>query len=199
VQSLRDKFEESRHRINQGRDMDSTGTEPLFYLVFPVNEILEVKRHTKAWTAKLSNDGWNVILLSMADAVQQVLRGNKLRQLWLQSEQQILNQTEKNNRPIDFREINKTLAAALVEGSELQDLIEAKLQAAEKQHKGLLLITDLEALHPYLRINTIESKLQGRVRGPVVILYPGKREGKTSLRFLEFYPADPNYRSEHIG
>jgi hypothetical protein len=33
----------------------------------------------------------------------------------------------------------------------------------------------------------------------VLVLYPGKREGKTSLRFLGFYPPDPNYRSEHIG
>jgi hypothetical protein len=199
VQSLRDKFEELRLRISQGRDMDSTGADPLFYLVFTVGEIIDVKRHTKAWCAKLSNDGWNVVLLSMADAVQKVLRENKLRQLWLKSERQILSQAEESCKPIDFREINKTLAAALVQGNELQELIESKLQLAESEHRGLLLITDLEALHPYLRINAIESKLQGRVRCPVVILYPGKREGKTSLRFLEFYPADPNYRSEHIG
>jgi hypothetical protein len=199
VKSLRDKFEELRYSIGQGRDVDSTGAEPLFYLVFPVEEILEVKRHTKAWCAKLSNDGWKVVILSMAEAVQRVLRGNKLRPFWLLSEHQILRQAEQSGRPIDFREINKTLAAALVEGTELQDLIESHLQGAEKQQKGLLLITDLEALHPYLRINAIESKLQGQVRCPVVILYPGKREGKTSLRFLEFYPADPNYRSEHIG
>lgn len=199
MQSLRDKFEELRHRISQGRDMDSTGAEPIFYLVFPVGEILEVKRHTKAWSAKLGNDGWNVIPLSMAETVQTVLRGNKLRQMWLRSEHQILIQAERNHRPIDCREINKTLAAALVEGNELQTVIESKLQIAEKQQKGLLLITDLEALHPYLRINAIESKLQGRLHCPVVILYPGKREGRTSLRFLEFYPADPNYRSEHIG
>jgi hypothetical protein len=37
------------------------------------------------------------------------------------------------------------------------------------------------------------------IRCPIIVLYPGRREGKTSLRFLEFYPADPNYRSEHIG
>ena len=81
----------------------------------------------------------------------------------------------------------------------LQAIIDNKLAAAADQPHGLLLITDLEALHPYLRMNTIEAKLQGKIRCPVVVLYPGKREGKTSLRFLEFYPADPNYRSEHIG
>ena len=74
--------------------------------------------------------------------------------------------------------------------------------AVRLRHRGaaqINFVADLEALHPYLRINSIESKLQGAIRCPVVVLYPGKREGKTSLRFLEFYPADPNYRSEHIG
>jgi hypothetical protein len=199
VQSLKDKFEELRHRLGHGRNIDSTGTEPIFYLVFPVAEILDVKRQTKAWIAKLANDGWNVVALSMAKAVESVLRENKLRGLWLKSERQLLDQALHNGTPLDFRGINKTLSAALTEGAELQNLIESKLQDAESRANGLLLVTDLEALHPYLRINTIESKLQGRVHLPVVVLYPGKREGKTSLRFLGFYPADPNYRSEHIG
>ena len=199
MQSLKDKFEELRHRLGHGRNIDSTGTEPIFYLVFPVAEILEVKRQTKAWIAKLANDGWNVVALSMAKAVESVLRENKLRGLWLKTEHQLLDQSLRNGTLIDFRGINKTLSSALTEGEELQNLIESKLQEAESRANGLLLVTDLEALHPYLRINTIESKLQGRVRRPVVVLYPGKREGKTSLRFLGFYPADPNYRSEHIG
>lgn len=199
MQSLKDKFDELRHRLGHGRNIDSTGTEPIFYLVFPVGEILEVKRQTKAWIAKLANDGWNVVALSMAKAVESVLRENKLRGLWLKTERQLLDQSLRNRTPLDFRAINKTLSAALTEGEELQNLIESKLQEAESRANGLLLVTDLEALHPYLRINTIESKLQGRVRRPVVVLYPGKREGKTSLRFLGFYPADPNYRSEHIG
>jgi len=199
VQSLKDKFDELRHRLGRGRAMDSTGTEPIFYLVFPVADLLEVKRQSKAWMAKLANDGWSVVPLSMAEAVESVLRKNKMRKLWLNSEREILAQTEQQRGALDFREINKTLSAALVEGQGLQDFIESKLEVAESRMNGLLFMTDVEALHPYLRINTIESRLQGRIRCPVVVLYPGKREGKTSLRFLEFYPPDPNYRSEHIG
>lgn len=204
MQSLKDKFDELRYRLGHGRrPLDSSGTAPIFYLVFPNAEILEVKRQTKAWIAKLTNDGWNVVSLSMADALETVLREHKFRKNWLLGEQAILQQAEHSNSPIDFREINKTLSKALCDNSKLSprlsEQIEAKLHVTESQPNGLLLITDLEALHPYLRINTIETSLQGRVRHPTVVLYPGKREGKTSLRFLEFYPADPNYRSEHIG
>jgi hypothetical protein len=114
-------------------------------------------------------------------------------------EKQYLSQAEISGTPIEFGDINKTLAKALTDGSDLIEILKAKVEDASSHPGGLLLLTDLEALHPYLRINSIEAQLQGLIRCPVVVLYPGKREGKTSLRFLEFYPADPNYRSEHIG
>lgn len=197
--SLKDKFDEICLRLGQGRRLESMGSDPIYYLVFPVAEILQVKRQTRSWIPKLENLGWHVTTFSFAEAVNSVLRAHKLRKQWLLGEKAILSQAEKNGAPIDFREINKTLAKALTEGPELLDLLKSKMDEAANQANGLLLLTDLESLHPYLRINSIEAKLQGQIRCPVVVLYPGTREGKTSLRFLEFYPADPNYRSEHIG
>jgi bacteriophage exclusion system BrxB-like protein len=203
VLSLRDKFEELRLRLGTGRRLESAGSDPIFYLVFPVSEILDVKRQTKAWRAKLEHDGWDVVTLSLGETVNEIFRNHRLRQVWLASEQQLLEQAERQHAPLDYRDINKTLAKALSDNSqlapELRTAIDAKLQEVDSKPSGLSLITDLEALHPYLRINTIESYMQGRIHRPVIVLYPGKREGKTSLRFLEFYPADPNYRSDHIG
>lgn len=199
MHSLRDKFDEVCLRLSQGRRLESTGSDPVFYLVFPLSELLAVKRQTKAWVAKLENQGWSVVTFSLAEAVNQLLREHKLRKQWLLGEKLLLAQAEKSGAPLQFAEINKTLAKALTEGPELLERLKAKIEEASAKPSGLLLLTDLEALHPYLRINSIEAQLQGAIRCPVVVLYPGKREGKTSLRFLEFYPADPNYRSEHIG
>ncbi len=199
LKSLKDKFDELCLRLTQGRRLESTSAEPIYYLVFPVKEILDVKRQTPAWVAKLNNKGYHVVSFSMAKAVNSILRGHKLRKQWLIGEKTILDQVEKNSAVIPFADINMTLKKALIEGTTLLDLIKAKIEEASSYPDGLLLLTDLEALHPYLRINSIESQLQGMVKCPVVVLYPGKRDGKTSLKFLEFYPADPNYRSEHIG
>ena len=197
--SLKDKFDELCHRLEQGRRLESTGSDPVYYLVFPVAEILPVKRQTRSWIAKLENAGWSVTTFSFADAVNSILRGHKLRKQWILGEKMLLSQVEKSGAPIDFSQINRTLANALSDGPELLDLLKNRMAAAAEKPNGLLLLTDLEALHPYLRINSIEARLQNQVLCPVIVLYPGKREGKTSLRFLEFYPADPNYRSEHIG
>ena len=197
--SLKDKFAEICLRLGQGRRLESTGSDPIYYLVFPVEEILAVKRQTRAWIATLANQGWTAIPLSMAEAINGILRTHPLRKQWLLAEKMLLQQAEKKNAPLDYGTINKTLAKALTEGTRLTDLLKAKIDEAASTPGGLLLLTDLEALHPYLRINSIEAQLQGMIRCPIIVLYPGRREGKTSLRFLEFYPADPNYRSEHIG
>ena len=199
MHSLKDKFDEVCLRLGQGRSLESSGSDPIYYLVFPVSDILAVKRQTRAWVAKLENQGFQVVAFSMAKAINTVLRGHKLRKQWLIGEKTLLSQAMLSRKPIEFKDINTTLARAVTEGSELLQLLQSKMEEASSHQDGLLLITDLEALHPYLRINSIEAQLQGQVRCPVIVLYPGKREGKTSLRFLEFYPADPNYRSEHIG
>jgi hypothetical protein len=199
MHSLKDKFDEVCLRIGEGRRLESTGSDPIFYLVFPVREILDVKRQTPAWIAKLENQGWRVSTFSMAEEINDLFRGHKLRPQWLLGEKMLLDAAKRKGTAPDYREINKTLAKAITEGGELLARLKAKLAETAASPDGLLLLTDLEALHPYLRINSIEAQIQDLIRCPVVVLYPGKREGKTSLRFLEFYPADPNYRSEHIG
>ena len=199
MHSLKDKFDEVCLRIGEGRRLESTGSDPIFYLVFPVREILDVKRQTPAWIAKLENQGWRVSTFSMAEEINTIFRGHKLRPQWLIGEKMLLDTAKRKGVAPDYREINKTLAKALTEGGELLARLKEKLAETASSPDGLLLLTDLESLHPYLRINSIEAQIQDLIRCPVVVLYPGKREGKTSLRFLEFYPADPNYRSEHIG
>lgn len=199
MHSLKDKFDEVCLRVRDGRRLESTGSAPIYYLVYPVREILEVKRQTKAWVAKLQNQGWNVVTFSFAEAVNSILKNHKLRSTWLIGEKIAMGKAKGAIPAATVAEVNKTLGKALTEGPELLTMVREKMTEAASQSAGLLLLTDLEALHPYLRINSIEAKVQDEVRCPVIVLYPGKRDGKTSLRFLEFYPADPNYRSEHIG
>lgn len=188
--SLQASFDELRERLSSGRSLSNTGDDPVFYLVFKPEEMLEVKRRLKQWVAKLKIDGWEVHLFSMADAVQEILRNHELRDLWLQNE---------TDAPLDFETINATLREALTANNSLKNALKQKLDQLTHQPHALLLVTDLEALHPYLRVGTIELKLQGKFTVPTVFLYPGVRAGKATLRFLGIYPEDGNYRSVHIG
>ncbi|MFN3628790.1 MAG: BREX protein BrxB domain-containing protein [Casimicrobiaceae bacterium] len=190
MSSLKADFDELRERLRHGRELDHASFEPIYYLVFPPEQILEVKRQTPAWVAKLHQDGWNVHTFSMAEQIWALLKDNPLWSLCVK---------EDKSAPLDWPRTNKALADILTADNGLLKRLEHALQPLEGKQNTLLLVTDLEALHPLMRIGAIESQLQGKFHVPTIFLYPGVRTGKTRLKFLGFYPEDGNYRSVHVG
>jgi len=177
--SLEESFEELKRQIKYARRLSNTGDDPVYYLIFRPGEMMRVKQQMKVWKARLKKEEWDVHTLSLAEVVNSFLRSVPLREFWLEA--------EKEN-PLDFESINTTLREALL----YDDVVTERVLT-------VLFITDIEALHPYMRVGAIEQRLQGRVGVPTVILYPGIRTGKSSLKFLGIYPEDGNYRSIHIG
>lgn len=190
MSSLQANFDELIERIRRGRELGHAGFEPIYYLIFEPQRILEVKRKISAWTARLRNEGWEVHCFSIATEIEEILQNDPRRALWLLADRRA---------PQDWQKANQSLANALTNGAALQKRLEGKLAALQGQSNAVVIVTDLEALHPYLRIGAIESQLQGKFNIPTVFLYPGVRTGKTSLKFLGFYPDDGNYRSVHVG
>lgn len=189
MSSLDTDFNELMERVRHGREFGHASFEPIFYLVFRPEQILAVKRHLPAWQSRLRNEGWDVHTFSIAEAVEEILTQAKMRNIWLTADQR---------NPHDWKKTNASLANTVANGA-LQKRLEARLTELEGQARSILLVTDLEALHPYMRIGVIEGQLQGRFHVPTVFLYPGVRTGKTRLKFLGFYPVDGNYRSVHVG
>lgn len=190
MSSLKADFNELMERVRLGREFSHSSFEPIYYLVFHPGDILKVKGETPAWIAKLRNEGWEVTIFSMAEHVQDILTNAPLRNIWLEADRKA---------PQDWNRTNQSLANALTRNEPLQKRLESVLQDLEGKENAIVLVTDLEALHPYLRIGAIEAQLQGKFHVPTIFLYPGTRAGKTSLRFLGFYPEDGNYRSVHVG
>ncbi len=189
MSSLKADFLELLERIKAGRQFGHASFEPIFYLVFSPKDILNVKREMPAWTARLRNDGWDVHTFSIAAAIQEIFDTAPLREIWLAADAKSPQQWDKTN---------KSLANALSTGA-LQEKLETALAQIEGRPKCILLVTDLEALHPYMRIGSIEGQLLGKFTVPTVFFYPGTRTGETRLKFLGFYPEDGNYRSVHVG
>ncbi len=190
MSSLKADFNELLQRVHQGREFAHASFEPIYYLVFHPSQILEVKRQTPAWVAKLRNEGWDVTVFSIGENIAEILTNAPMRKVWLAAD---------GKNPLDWDKTNKSLANALTKNAQLQSRLEATLTGLEGKTSAIVLVTDLEALHPYLRIGAIEAQLQGKFHVPTVFLYPGVRTGKTRLKFLGFYPEDGNYRSVHVG
>ncbi len=191
---LKADFDELRERIRHGRELGHASFEPIYYLVFDPSRIIEVKRQTRSLMAGLKNDGWTVSTFSIAEHIEQILASDPRRTLW---------QKANLADPEVQRKINESIGNALTGNAAAAGALVKRLQgflhALEGKSNPLLLVTDLEALHPYMRIGAIEGQLQGQFSAPTVFLYPGVRTGKTRLRFLGFYPEDGNYRSVHVG
>jgi hypothetical protein len=190
MSSLKADFDELRERIKHGRELGHASFEPIYYLVFHPSQILDVKRQTPAWLAKLRNEGLQVTTFSIAEEVEKLLEIDPRRPSWLSADRR---------SPQDWVKTNQSLTNALTTRAGLQQRLEDVLSGLEGKKNGLVLVTDLEALHPYMRIGALESNLQGKFHVPTVFLYPGVRTGKTRLMFLGFYPEDGNYRSVHVG
>jgi hypothetical protein len=190
MSSLKADFDELRERIRHGRELGHASFEPIYYLVFPPAQILDVKRQTPAWMAKLHQEGWNVHTFSIAEHLWALLKGDPFWPIWVEQDKAA---------PLDWSRTNKALADILNADNGLLKRLEAVFDSLEGHHNALLLVTDLEALHPFMRIGAIESQLQGKFHVPTIFLYPGVRTGKTRLKFLGFYPEDGNYRSVHVG
>ena len=191
--SLKTNFDELISKIKQGREFTHASFEPIYYLIFNPNEIVAVKRQKPAWTARLKQEGWNVYEFSIAVQIENIISGISpiVKKLWTASDEK---------EPLNFEKVNESIANLLMkEGAGLKEVFANYLLEVENDKNALVLVTDLEALHPYLRIGAIEAGLQGKFNVPTVFLYPGVRTGKTRLKFLGFYPEDGNYRSLHIG
>lgn len=190
MSSLRADFDELRERIRHGREFGHASFEPIYYLIFSPEQILEVKRQTPAWQAKLHQEGWEVQVFSMAENLWEHLHQDPFWPLCVQQDKA---------SPGDWARTNLALADIVANGGGLLRRLEEALRSLEGNPSALLLVTDLEALHPLIRIGVIESQLQGKFHVPTIFLYPGVRTGKTRLKFLGFYPEDGNYRSVHVG
>ena len=188
--SLTADFDELMRRVQAGREFSHASFEPIYYLVFHPREILEVKQQMAAWTARLKNAGWKVTTFSAAEHIKDILQSSPMRKVWL---------TADAKAPLDWEKTNRSLANALTGRDQLQQKLESTISELKGDPDAIVLVTDLEALHPYLRIGAIEAQLQGKFHIPTIFFYPGVRTGRTRLRFLGFYPEDGNYRSVHVG
>ena len=191
--SLSDNFDQLWQRLRYGRGLSHTGDDPVYYLVFHPSEMLEVKRRLRQWAAVLKKQDWAMETFSMADAIKDIFEANDFRDLWLASEE------DKRFDAEAVQQVNRQLESALVDEGTLKQRLANKLQSLAGCTNTVLFVTDVEALHPYLRVGVLEQQLQGLFTVPTVFLYPGLRDGKTTLKFLGIYPADGNYRSVHIG
>jgi hypothetical protein len=129
MSSLKADFDELRERIRHGRELGHASFEPIYYLVFLPEQILEVKRQTPAWVAKLHQEGWDVHTFSIAEQIWALLKDDPFWSLCVM---------EDKSAPLDWPRTNKALADILTADNGLLKRLEDALQPLEGSKRAAL-------------------------------------------------------------
>jgi hypothetical protein len=190
MRSLAEKFNELRGLLKNGvGSMRATGFDPVYYLLFPPTQIIEVKQRLPEWEAQLQVDGFRPHRVSMTKVINDYFRAHDLRDALIEA---------SGLQSDDFSVIIQSLSEHLERDEVISSAILHAIETHRKESSALLFLTDLEALHPFLRIGAVEQQLVGKFSIPTVVLYPGTAGGAYSRRFLGVHREDGNYRSPHI-
>lgn len=184
---LNDTFAELAPRLRAGSGLSAARTDPFFYFVFPPEQALEVKRHMRAWTGRLNNDGITVERVSFSDLLWEIVDASGRWGEWVEIEPDV-----------EPDKVNDAIGALLRNGNALVERIAQRVEQPRPK-RTVVFLTEVEMLHPYFRVRTLESALHDRVQVPTVVFYPGRRSGQFGLHFLDFYPEDSNYRATVLG
>jgi hypothetical protein len=188
--SLDNKFKTILEYLDDPGSHHHTGDKLICYLTFDTSQCLEVKRKLPAWLSLTKGFGYTFNTLSMATVINEFFQKNPRRSKWAVPE------IEDGMESISsfFKD---DLGSMIVENKVIENaVLDAQLKLAG-QTKPLLIISDLEAIHPFTRFGPVEQNIYTDITIPLVILYPGIISG-SSLEFLGFYPQDGNYRSKHF-
>jgi BREX protein BrxB len=184
--SLDSTFAEVRRRLADPDALNPAKSDPLFYFVHEPADTLEVRRKLPAWIAALEHEGWTVDLISLADRMWQRIEASGLWDEWVALEAEA-----------DVTELNDGIRDVLRGKNGLLDLVRPSVE--QDGGRRVVFMTDAALLHPFFRVHFLEAGLTNKLKVPVVLFYPGTRDGQFGLRFLGFYPLDGSYRSTLIG
>jgi hypothetical protein len=178
--------------------IDARQGDRVFTLHYEPQEWAEVRQKLPRLKARLRENGFHAEEHTFAESVSRLLEADPFTKLLISGESgNLSNESDITNDLGDCLGVSRHRELSL-ESPITVDLLGSLFRAAA-QPNGILLVTDLEMLHPFGRVSAFEQILQSRFLVPTVFLYPGLRGaiGDTPS-FLGVFPSGGNYRSTHI-
>ena len=184
--SLDNAFNELIDKIRDPDALNPAKSDPVFYFAYPPELMLDLKKRIPRWMSRIRAAEFEVRRISLAEILWNTVDESGRWEDWLGLEGEA-----------DPDEINNSVRDALRNGDAFIGRCAEIIQSMPRG--SVALVTESELLHPFFRTRLIESYIHDKVEAFTIIFYPGVQSGQFGLRFLGFYPVDPNYRSSIIG
>ncbi len=185
MQLYEQKFENALAFMQSPGVLNPTGDKPICYVTYDVEDVMEIRSLIQtSLKPKAAYYGYTVHLLSINDIIRDFINNCEYKDLYWSG-----NVPEKDLYDSIQTEINNE--------HYIEKRILEKQDEIKDEDKPLLVIKDLEMLHPYSKIGAIENIIYNKIEIPIIILYPGSAQG-TARTFLNIYTMDGNYRSKNF-
>ncbi len=167
-------------------------------LCYDPAEEFNLRNEVRRLTDELRQHGWHVLSINLQKLLLDRIaaQGEEWAESMIKMEKALFN-----NDPARGLQYLKDRVGPLIEGPDgiaadcskiICEFVEAN---PEKKDRTVAMIGRAGALYPFYRSSALLKHLDGNTENvPVVLLYPGERQGPTGLSFMGVLNADSDYR-----
>lgn len=188
-----------RDLLHDGGPRISTMRNYRFAIVqYDPEQEFSLRKQVQQLTGDLCEHGWVVLSISLQRLLLDRLRAQE--DDWVQSVIKRERNTSALDRKRGLKYLKDEILPTLDASNGLADDCAAIIRAHAQRHpeqvdRTLALIGRAGAVYPFFRSSALLRNLDGNTEHvPVVLLYPGHREGATALSFMGELSADSDYR-----
>ncbi|MEX1364081.1 MAG: BREX protein BrxB domain-containing protein [Nannocystaceae bacterium] len=171
--------------------------------VYPPSKEFELRRHVHALTGRLKAHGWVVKSISLQALLLQRLHryGDDYVQRLIAREKLVARRDPQRGLNL----ITHKLTAEIEGPDGLAADVAAEIdrfvrQNPDQAERTVVILGRAGALYPFLRSSALLKHIDGRTGNvPVVLLYPGERQGESGLSFMGRGGTDSDYRPRIYG
>ncbi len=182
MERYEDKIEKALQYLKQPSKTDARGSAPIVYLVYQPEDAIILRNIVDTFLRpKADYYGFIVHSVSMGDLIDKFISNHDYRDIW-------------TDPSVDEAEMYNSIKQEIVNDEYFEKAIIDIQNKLSSDTQSLLVLRDVEMLHPFYMMGVIENKIYNKIQVPTLVLYPGETQG-TARSFLGVYNQDGNYRS----
>jgi hypothetical protein len=185
---LQQQLEPVLTAADSGAGLSTYTDMPFGIFLYPPEDEWELRAELRDLTIRLENAGKTVQRLSLAALLEQAIKAAGL------SLEEIA-EAEASLGPELVRDTLRDVLSGKAAGAvPLDELVAQAVDTAKPTSSHIIFLERVGALFGLHRPSALLENLHHKVSHPVVLFYPGQRDGPAGLRFMDELDADHNYR-----
>ena len=185
---LQQQLEPVLTAADSGAGLSTYTDMPFGIFLYPPEDEWELRAELRDLTIRLENAGKTVQRLSLAALLEQAIKAAGL------SLEEIA-EAEASLGPELVRDTLRDVLSGKAAGAvPLDELVAQAVDTAKPTSSHIVFLERVGALFGLHRPSALLENLHHKVSHPVVLFYPGQRDGPAGLRFMDEAEADHNYR-----